>query len=227
MKIKYTIKEVHPNIFAVSIPDAFHRAMVFMRTQEFYESKDSKVRGKFVTFFEYFEKYSRRNGNAFTYAADWAGYNFPLSIALQWSDLLTATDDETPYDIVFESIVYTIWNKAQDRDRAYIIGVDTIDKKNWLFQHELCHGLYLAEPEYKKAQDEVTRTALTKKQRKALGDRLKKMGYMRKVERDEIQAYFSTEWNNEYLRTALPAAKRKQLHNLYKANFKKYHGSVA
>ncbi len=44
--MKYQIKEVKPNIFAVIIPNGFDRAMTFCRVQEFYESPNKKFRDK-------------------------------------------------------------------------------------------------------------------------------------------------------------------------------------
>lgn len=38
MDIKYKIKEVKPNVFAVVVKDKYDRAMLFCRAQEYYES---------------------------------------------------------------------------------------------------------------------------------------------------------------------------------------------
>ena len=38
MKIEYKIEEVRPNVFAVIVKDHYHRAMLFCRVQEYYES---------------------------------------------------------------------------------------------------------------------------------------------------------------------------------------------
>ena len=46
MKIDINIKEVRPNVFAVIVKDHYHRAMLFMRVQEFYESPNTEFRGK-------------------------------------------------------------------------------------------------------------------------------------------------------------------------------------
>ena len=42
MKIEYNIKEVEPNIYAVIIPDIYHRPMLFCSVQELYESRYPK-----------------------------------------------------------------------------------------------------------------------------------------------------------------------------------------
>mgnify|MGYP006947912899 CR=1 FL=1 len=58
MKIKndYVVgelKQIRPQIFAVSIKDNYQRTMLFCRYQEFYESPFKDIRGKFFTWEKY------------------------------------------------------------------------------------------------------------------------------------------------------------------------------
>ena len=71
MKIDYKIEEVRPNVFAVIVKDHYHRAMLFLRVQEFYESPNPQFRGKNFSIWDYIEWYSRRNKDVFTYTFDW------------------------------------------------------------------------------------------------------------------------------------------------------------
>ena len=43
------VKQIKPNIFAVSIKDNYERTMLFCRYQEFYECPYEEIRGKFFT----------------------------------------------------------------------------------------------------------------------------------------------------------------------------------
>jgi hypothetical protein len=50
MKIDYTIEEVRPNVFAVIVKDHYHRAMLFCRVQEFYESPNHNLEERTLVF---------------------------------------------------------------------------------------------------------------------------------------------------------------------------------
>jgi len=73
MKIDYSIEEVRPNVFAVIVKDHYHRAMLFCRVQEFYESPNPQFRGKNFSIWDYIEWYSREHRDVFTYTFDWGG----------------------------------------------------------------------------------------------------------------------------------------------------------
>ncbi len=81
MKIDYKIEEVRPNVFAVIVKDHYHRAMLFCRVQEYYESPNPQFRGKNFSIWNFIEWYSRQKKDAFTYAFDWGGFNIPLKTA--------------------------------------------------------------------------------------------------------------------------------------------------
>jgi len=99
MKVEYTIKEVKPKIYAVILPDDYHRPMLFCRVQEYYESPNPKFRGKSFDIWDYIEWYSRNHHDAFTYAFDWGGFNIPLEVAYNCYD--TLKDGYTPYDELY------------------------------------------------------------------------------------------------------------------------------
>jgi len=116
MKIQYSIKEIKPKVFAVIVPDRYHRAMLFMRVQEYYESPNPKFRGKKnFNMWEYIEWYSRKHADSFTYASDWVGFNFPLEVALNCYD--TLEDMYTPYDEIMSKIVWDIYEMNKDSER--------------------------------------------------------------------------------------------------------------
>jgi hypothetical protein len=196
MKIEYKIEEVEPNVYAVIIPDNYHKAMLFCRVQEFYESPNPNFRGKAFSIWDFIEWYSRQKRDAFTYAFDWGGFNIPLKTA--WDCYEKLKEHESPYDTEMENIIRTIelkmFNKKNTRNwNAYIIGA--ADMKGWTFKHEICHGLYYTNKKYKELTDEVTDTIPLKDYMK-FRNNLLKMGYTESVIDDEIQAYlnFGHDW---------------------------------
>ena len=191
MKIDYKIEEVKPNVFAVLVPDGYHRAMLFCRVQEFYESPNENFRGKNFSIWDYIEWYSKEHNNTFTYTSDWSGFNIPLKTA--WDCYEKLREHESPYDTQMESIIRTIelrmFHKKSRRNwNAYIIGAANMEGDT--FQHEICHGLYATNKEYKQLVDEITLTIPTKNYQ-SFRNNLIDMGYTDKVIDDEIQAYLS------------------------------------
>jgi hypothetical protein len=222
MKIDYSIEEVRPNVFAVIVKDHYHRAMLFCRVQEFYESPNPQFRGKNFSIWNYIEWYSREHRDVFTYTFDWGGFNIPLKTA--WDCYEKLREYESPYDEVMDKIVGTIemvmFNKKNTRNwNGYIIGADSTESDT--FEHEICHGLYATNKEYKLLVDEVTETISTKDYL-TFKTNLINMGYTDGVIDDEIQAYLST--NYEYTKFSKGVSKKvcKQLHKQYKAIFERY-----
>lgn len=185
LKIKYKIKEYNNQIFVVIVPNRYVRAMLFLRIQEFYESKSRMFRNKRFSFWSYKEWYSRQNGFRFTYTRDWSGFNVPLKVALRCKKV---SKIETPYDEEMNKILCKISKKA--KSNSYIVGVESI--KSQTFMHELSHALYHTDKVYKSKMDSIT-SSLSVKEFKKLSSYLKKIGYCDAVIKDEIQAYLSTE----------------------------------
>ena len=222
MKIDYKIEEVRPNVFAVIVKDHYHRAMLFCRVQEYYESPNPEFRGKNFSIWDYIEWYSRRNNDVFTYTFDWGGFNIPLKTA--WDCYEKLKETETPYDKVMDEIIRTIemtmFNKKNTRNwNAYIIGADSTESDT--FEHEICHGLYATNKGYKELVDEVT-IAIPLKDYQTFRKNLLRMGYNGIVIDDEIQAYLST--NYEYSKFSKGVSRKlcKELHKQYNLIFKKY-----
>jgi hypothetical protein len=194
MKIEYKIEEVEPNVYAVIIPDNYHKAMLFCRVQEFYESPNPNFRGKAFCIWDFIEWYSRQKRDAFTYAFDWGGFNFPLNVAENcYTKLLKKGNDWfTPYDKEMNHIISEI-REMVGNGKAYVIGA--ADMTGWTFKHEICHGLYATNKEYKKLVDEITETIEWQDYLK-FEKNLLDMGYTAAVIPDEIQAYlnFGHDW---------------------------------
>ena len=222
MKIDYKIEEVRPNVFAVIVKDHYHRAMLFLRVQEFYESPNPQFRGKNFSIWDYIEWYSRRNKDVFTYTFDWGGFNIPLKTA--WDCYEKLREYESPYDKVMDDIIGTIelkmFNKKNTRNwNAYIIGADSTESDT--FEHEICHGLYATNKQYKELVDEVT-ISIPFKEYQIFRKNLLDMGYNGIVIDDEIQAYLSTNYDYSKFSKGVSRKLCKELHKQYKQIFNLY-----
>jgi hypothetical protein len=222
MKIDYKIEEVRPNVFAVIVKDHYHRAMLFCRVQEYYESPNPEFRGKNFSIWDYIEWYSREHRDVFTYTFDWGGFNIPLKTA--WDCYEKLKEYESPYDSVMDNIISTIelkmFNKKNTRNwNAYIIGADSTESDT--FEHEICHGLYATNKQYKELVDEVT-ISIPFKEYQIFRKNLLDMGYNGIVIDDEIQAYLSTNYDYSKFSKGVSRKLCKELHKQYKQIFNLY-----
>jgi len=188
MNVKYSIKEVYPQIFAVIVPDKYDRAMTFCRVQEFYESPSKKFHGRKFCMWEYMKWYAKKSG-AFTYPRDWSGFNVPLKVAIKVAESCSFPDCRFPtfYDDVFKNIVSAIEDKSGGGSRGYVIGTD--GKNGTVLNHEVCHGKYFLSEDYRKLADQITLGRSMKPYYQQLKENIIGMGYNAKVVNDEIQAY--------------------------------------
>lgn len=217
MKINYKIKEVKPKVFAVIIKDKYDRAMTFLRGQEYYESPNPKFRNKKdFEIWDYMKWYSLNNKVGFTYASDWSGFNIPLVKLIELYDAGKFT--YTPYDEVMDKIVWEIYEKNWD-STGYIIGTESI--KGDTFNHEVCHGLYYTNEEYKKIADQITKN-IPKDHYKILKNNLIKMGYTNQVIDDEIHAYLCYGWNWQTFGYGVPYHDRLEYSRKYLKELKAF-----
>jgi hypothetical protein len=113
-----------------------------------------------------------------------------------------------------------MFNKKNTRNwNAYIIGADSTESDT--FEHEICHGLYATNKEYKQLVDEITETIEWQDYLK-FEKNLLDMGYTAAVIPDEIQAYLST--NYEYTKFSKGVFKTvcMRLHKQYRNVFEQY-----
>jgi hypothetical protein len=236
--MQYEITEVRDRVFAVTIPDDYVRAMTFLRVQEFYESPNPEFRGKHFNIWDYIEWYSKTKAGAFTYAFDWGGFNIPLPIAWEcyegkenrnprkgyngvrsMPDTWKSKWDETMKDIVW-AVDSRMFNKKNKRDNnAYIIGAK--DMEGDTFQHEVAHGLYYTNKEYRELMDEIT-DAIPLQHKLQFRNNLIKMGYTDSVVFDEIQAYMSWGWDYPKFSKGVPKSLCKKFNKQYQKVFNKY-----
>jgi len=206
--MKYKTIKVTEQIIAVQVKDQYDRAMLFCRTQEFYESPCRKFRGQKFSIWDYLKWYSRKNGS-FSYTKDFVGFNMPLIIAKKCYEL---NELETPYDKIMNDIVDRYFVNGE---KKYLIGTDSLN--NSIFDHEMCHAMYYVDEEYKSRMDEIT-DSISEKNRKRMKKNLAGMGYCLSVFKDEVQAYMATEINKRFC-SGLTGTKK--IHASYKSVFKK------
>jgi hypothetical protein len=217
--VKYELKKIIPGIYAVKIKDPYQRAMLFLRSQEFYESTFPEIRGKHFDFFEFMDIYRKwRKVDYFSYPEEWVGFNVPGHIVESCTNhVLKASNGlcPTPYDFIMQDIIKSI-RKEVKGSRYYIIGVNRFKSK--LMDHELSHGLYYVDSTYQSSCLELISRHLPFKVYKKLEKIILKMGYGKEVVDDEIQAYLST--------GLYPSMKEiegiKKIAKIFKTNFEKY-----
>lgn len=220
MKLKYKIKEVKPNIFAVIVKDNYDRAMLFCRGQEYYESPNKKFRGKHFSIWDYMKWYSEEYGRGFSYGSDWGGFNIPFETLWEcYEGLSNLPEWETPYDGYMWEILVQIDNIRDTNKRAYIIGADSLDSDT--FTHEVCHGLWYTNAAYKKETKFIV-NAIDPAHYDIFKTNLLEMGYTDKVIDDEIQAYLTTNWDYDKFGKGVDLEKRKKYHLAFATTLKDF-----
>lgn len=186
MKKPFKIKEVKPGIFLLEFVDEYDMCMFFLRYQEYYESPSPKYRNKTWKVLDFMRWYSKTFGKgAFTYPIDWSGFNIPDYVIANVRDL--GIPDPNDYDKAMWE-VYRHCHKKAKGGKFYIIGVV---KGNGALNHEIAHGLFYLNPEYKKATTKLVKE-MEPTLRKAIEVYLHKVGYTPQVYTDETQANMAT-----------------------------------
>jgi len=224
MKIKndYVVgelKQIKPQIFAVSIKDNYQRTMLFCRYQEFYESPFKDIRGKFFTWEKYMLTYKNKwKKRTFTYPEDWSGFNIPSNIV--YKGLGVFSKDKGPYDEIMNDIYYSCENYPlrfdKPRTKWYLIGADSF--KSSTMNHEIAHGLYYTNKEYQ-TNCKIITSQIKPNHYEKLRSKIVKMGYIddKKIIDDEIQAFMSTGLYN-----GLDTKELKKYEKEFIKNFKKF-----
>jgi hypothetical protein len=154
----------------------------------------------------------------FTYPDDWAGYNIPSNVVEKANNIF---NKDTEYDQIMNDIYFHCAIDSQNKNDGtrrdwYLIGASSKDKGT--LNHEIAHGLYYTNKEYKK---NVTNLVENIKQNhyEKLKKKLVKMGYVndKKIIDDEIHAFMSTGLYN-----GLDTKELKIYEKGFKSNFKKF-----
>lgn len=176
------------HIWAIKSPDNHTRALMFMRSQEFYESSFEEIISKQFKVSNFVDIYKQHYGKKeFTYGSDWSGFNIPSTI-LEDCMFNIPEDEINNWDKLMLSIINIIKEKEGDHN-YYLLGVDELS--NRLLEHEFAHAMYFTLPEYKdemsKMNDECDPNV-----RDMMYKCITEYGYADHVLPDELQAYMST-----------------------------------
>lgn len=214
--MKYQIKKVTSDIYAVIIKDKYDRAMTFCRAQEYYECPSPKFRGKEFSIWDYMKWYHEKYGRGFSYGDDWSGFNIP---SRKINDCFNKLNKfESPYDYKMFEIISKI-NRVCNSNTGYIIGCGSTNCDT--FKHEVCHGFYYTNKDYKKQMDALTK-GLPKKYYDKFKENILKMGYATKVVNDEIQAYLQYGYENGNFGSGVDFDIRMEYSQIYKDKAKNY-----
>jgi len=173
----FSTEELIPNLFIIKHKNRKQSALTFIRFQEYYESP--KYKNKKFSIDEFYNYYKKTHGS-FSYHKDWAGFNFPSHVLHSVNNSMDLTVREKQ-----------IFNLLKSIDRGYIIGVNKNEPKN-TYRHEIAHGLYFLNKEYKKEVKKI----LNGKNLNPIKKVLKKMGYHNSILTDEVQAYLCFDLND-------------------------------
>ena len=209
MNINYTLQEVKPNVFVVLLEDNYNLPMLFCRVQEFYESPNEDFRGKKFSIWEYMEWYSKNGKGSFTYPSDWAGFNIPYPVLRDCMELHFPNKEfESPYDKTMYEIYETL--KERGVENMYILG--TQKNEGDTFNHEVCHGLFFTNPEYREEALSFVES-INENVMESFRKNLLDIGYTESVVKDEVQAYLMFGHNNKVFSGGVD---KKEVNNLHK-----------
>ena len=178
------IKEILDSIFIVSFGKQIELAKTFIRFQEYFEN--SVFKGKIFTL-EEFKKWYIKNSikgkktGKFTYYQDWDGFNIP-SYALK-----PFYEGRFNPLTKYEKKLLAVFKNKKNKN-FYIIGTSK-EISIATLNHEISHGLFYINPEYRTQVLRVIRKINSQDKKKLKDFLLKYGGYHSAVLDDEIHAY--------------------------------------
>lgn len=177
------------NVIHVSANLMYDLVGAFIRVQEYYESPYDELYRRYFTHEKMIFTYLAQNGG-FTYFEDWAGFNVPGDIFLEWYERhedgpgsLWHREREL-IDLVGSSTLY------DKKEPFYVIGanINRLDD----IKHELAHAWFYLNGEYRTSMTEFVNNRLPVEVTTYLKSYLIDEGYREEVVVDEIQAYLAT-----------------------------------
>jgi len=222
-KPEYTLFKITSQLYCVEMPNAYDLAMLFVRYQEYYESPNPNVRNKSFVLEEYMRWYAtegrnkdRNKHDSFSYPADFCGFNIP-SYAL---DVVKTVKHKNMYDNLMKEIVKKVKKDLKEENpelkKFYLIGCPKMDSDT--LKHEISHGLYHLNSDYKVQADTLIEKLLSKKDIKKFIIALRTYHYCEEVMYDEMTAFMST----GEMHTIFPDVKTKK----FKKHFKSYYENI-
>jgi hypothetical protein len=179
----FNLKEITPKIILLEFEDQELMTKSFMRMQEHYESP--KFKDKIFTYKEFSDWYSSENDGIMSYFTDWEGFNLPSYVLKPFYDGLFSEISTFETNILNSLKVYYDLGES-----FYIIGA--LKGFEACLEHEVMHGLYYANEDYKNIVEGYLDRFLTQTERLGLEAHFKFLGYHKSVWRDEMQAYLGS-----------------------------------
>lgn len=186
------LEELLPGIFHVSFKKQKKLASTFLRFQEHFESP--KFRGEIFSLDEYkkwYIKHSKKGKKKgkFTYYKDFIGFNFPSEILEPfyegWFNPLSKREQKI-LDL-FAGI---------RKKRFYIIGTsEDRAKKEDALRHEIAHGLFYMNPQYKEDVHYVLARVPEKEKKKIARFFRKDRVYHESAWEDEMHAWLMCDYD--------------------------------
>jgi hypothetical protein len=170
------LAEVAPNVLHLEFPTQYLLASTFLRFQEHYESP--KFRGQTFSLETYMDWYAqtRKHGN-FSYFSDWGGFNIPSAVLEPF---------EAGHFDPLSRKEKALLELVRDRPRPiYLIGTSSGKGDVETLRHEIAHGLYSTNPEYRRLAEEL----LSAVDLAPVFAMLERLGYHPDVWRDEAHAW--------------------------------------
>jgi len=183
MKFEETIRD----IFSLKFETQHQTAYTLLRFQEHYESP--KFRGKTFTLDEFKRWYTKTSPDGkktgkFTYCTDWEGFNLPSHVFTTFFE-----GRFNPLSREEKTILSLIRDKM---DRKFYVIASFKKNKDGTLKHEIAHGLYYLDKEYRKQARKII-NQIGKKQRNRISKYLLRKGYAQEVLEDETHAYILTD----------------------------------
>jgi hypothetical protein len=214
----FSLREVHPQIYAWSFKSHTDLVLHFLRYQEYYENPDSDFRGQPFEMMEFIGHYAKKNKGNFTYFNDWGGFNVP-DIVFE-KIYKTLIPDFNSYDLMTKSVYVSLKRENKNR-KFYLVGC-LEGTKDGTLEHEIAHGLYYTNESYEQDVEDLIEEFKYNDYNvyENLENALLKNYYTEEVIEDEIQAYLSTGLSPFLVK---PLGKHaKKIMKPFEQNFKKY-----
>lgn len=182
----FNLKKVYNGIYLLEFNSHIDLVSHFMRFQEIYESQNPNFNHKPFELIDFIKWYTETNSDSynFSYYSDWAGFNIPLNIITDFYDKIS---DKNSHDHFMKSIAEYI--EKDCNIPAYLIGAQS--GNNTTMRHEVAHGLFYTDHEYKDAMLKIIST-INKDKINDMYEILTGLGYSESVLDDEVQAFAAT-----------------------------------
>jgi hypothetical protein len=170
------IRSYGENIFHLELPSHFLMTAMFLRFQEHYESPNFS--GKTFTLSDFKNWYrSTQEHGQFSYYTDWAGFNLPSYVLSPFYK-----GAFSPLSPAEEALLSRL--PRSSGEKYYVIATaGEID--SGVLRHELAHGLYYTNTEYRAEVDSVLESVNLAPVERFLDE----AGYAQQVFKDECHAY--------------------------------------